>query len=61
MFEVTNLSNNPLPLSDKKTLAPGETRKLKNITDTEAKYVSRNWLQVVELKKEEDKAGGSNK
>ena len=63
MFEVTNLSNNPLPMSDGKSIAPGATRKQKNITDKDAIYVSRNWLQVVEIKNEKnaDSAGGSNK
>lgn len=62
MFEVTNLSNNPLPMSDGKSLAPGQSRKQKNISDKEAVYVSRNWLRVIEEKKEDaEKTGGTSK
>jgi hypothetical protein len=53
MFVVSNLSNNALKLSDGKMLAAGDSRKLKKIDDLEAKYVSRNWISVIEEEKKD--------
>jgi hypothetical protein len=55
MFELTNVSNNPLPLSDGKSLAPGDSRKMKTVGDREPDYQDRGWLQITEEKKEEGK------
>jgi hypothetical protein len=52
MFEVTNMSNNPLQLSDGKSLAPGASRKLKTVGDRERNYGSRGWLTIIEEEKE---------
>ena len=59
-FNVTNLSNNPLPLSDGKRIAPGESRKLETVGDREQNYASRNWLSIVEDAKEEPKTAVTN-
>lgn len=53
MFEITNVSNNPLTLSDGKGLAPGDSRKFKAVGDREKKYQSRGWLTIIEEKKDE--------
>lgn len=50
MFEVTNLSTNPLQLSDGKRIAPGATRQIKNPNDREVDYESRGWLRILDLK-----------
>ncbi|HQU86356.1 MAG TPA: hypothetical protein PKY59_24720 [Pyrinomonadaceae bacterium] len=50
MFEVTNLSNNPLQLSDGKIITPGATKKLKQINDRDQEFQRRGWLQVIEEK-----------
>lgn len=50
MFEVTNLSNNPLQLSDGKLITPGATKKLKQINDRDKNFQKRGWLQIIEEK-----------
>lgn len=55
MFVVSNVSNNPLPLSDGLRLAPGDSRKLKNLGDKEKKYESLNFLSIYEEKRDEPK------
>lgn len=50
MFEVTNLSNNPLQLSDGKLITPGATKKLKQINDRDRDFQERGWLQILEEK-----------
>lgn len=55
MFEITNISNNPLPMSDGKNLAPGDSRKLKALGDRENKFASRGFLRVIEEKKDDVK------
>ena len=54
-FNIGNLSNNPLSLSDGKSIAPGESRKLEAVGDREKDYASRNWLSIVEDNKEDPK------
>lgn len=60
MFEVTNLSANPLQLSDRKRIAPGDTRQMKSPSDREIDYESRGWLRILDLnpKKDEPAEGG---
>lgn len=55
MFTVRNISNNSLPLSDKKRLASGESTRQKTIGDREKNYESRGWLSIIEDVKEEPK------
>lgn len=50
MFEVTNLSNNPLQLSDGKFITPGQSKKLKQINDRDRDFQERGWLQILENK-----------
>lgn len=52
MFIVTNISNNPLPLTDGKGLAPGDRRKLETVEKLEKNYESRGWLSIYEEKEE---------
>jgi hypothetical protein len=50
MFEVTNLSKNPLPLSDRSRLAPGKTGQLKILGQRERNYETRGWVSIREVK-----------
>lgn len=61
MFIVTNLSSNPLVLSDSKSLASGDNRKMKTVGGTERKFESRGWLSIIEEVKEEKADGGKSK
>jgi hypothetical protein len=51
MLNVTNLSNNPLLLTDDTMLAAGESRELKALGDREREYSRRGWLNVIEESK----------
>lgn len=53
MVEITNISTNPLPLSDGKFLAPGDSRKVKEVGESERNYEERGWLTIIDEKKEE--------
>lgn len=55
MFVVTNLSNNPLSLSDGKLIASGESRNLKTVGESERKFETRGWLSIFEEAKDEAK------
>lgn len=61
MFIVTNLSSNTLVLSDGKSLASGDNRKIKTIGDSEQKFENRGWLSIIEEAKEEKADGGKSK
>lgn len=52
MFEATNLSSNTLQMSSGKNLAPGDSVKLKQVSDRERDYQDRGWLQITEEKNE---------
>ncbi len=54
-FTVFNTSNNPQRLSDKKLLAPGESRVLEVVSDRDRDLADRKFLSIVE----ETKAGGT--
>ncbi len=58
MFVVTNLSNNPLLLSDGKAIAAHDSRKVKEVSDRDRKFEARGWLSIIEEVKEEAKADG---
>ena len=62
MFEVKNISTNPLPLSDGKMIAPGDTRKLKEVSKREEEFQSRGWLSIADAteKKEESSVPKQN-
>lgn len=48
MLNVTNISNNPLQMTDETILAAGESGKLKSLGEREQTYQSRGWLRVIE-------------
>lgn len=51
MFKITNISNNPLPLTNGR-IAPGETESVKAVGERERSYEKRGWLRVIEVQKE---------
>lgn len=50
MFQIKNLSNNPLPLGDGKLLAAGESRTVKSVGEKERGHEARGWLRIRDLK-----------
>lgn len=50
MFEVTNMSNNTLQLSDGTMITPGQSKKLKHINERDQNFQTRGWLQIIEEK-----------
>ncbi len=52
MFIVSNVSNNPLQLSDGTMLAAGKQRKLENVEKHDKDYQTRGWLAIIEEKEE---------
>lgn len=57
MFSITNLSNNPLTLTDGTMLAAGASRKAKSVSDAEKNFEQRGWLSIIEEKPEEKDGG----
>ena len=55
MFRITNISNNPLPLSDGTRIAPGDSRKVETVEKREKDYEKRNWLSIFEEEVKESK------
>lgn len=53
MFTVTNLSNNPLTLSDGKVLESKATRDVATVNDRMRGFESRRWLSIVEVPKQD--------
>ena len=49
MFKITNLSANPLTLSDGKLLAPGQSRDLASTNDRDRGYERHGWLRILEV------------
>lgn len=52
MFIVSNVSHNPLLLSDGTMLAAGKQRKLENVGQRDKDYRTNGWLAIIEEKEE---------
>lgn len=52
MFIVSNVSHNPLLLSDGTMLAAGKQRKLENVGQRDKNYQRNGWLAIIEEKEE---------
>lgn len=54
--QVTNLSQNPLLLSDGKMIASGDRRGLDAVSKRERDFEKRGWLQIIEDEPKEAEA-----
>lgn len=53
MFTVTNLSNNPLMISDGKVLVAKATRDVASCNERMRAFEQRGWLTIVEVPKQD--------